>query len=276
MNHQPEALPTISSAMSPRISRWEIHVRSGKAISDREDDTLWGLARTLTSNGFFWGLIIPIHMQSPRAGSGEYWRYIWIGDTFDIRSLVTLASYLPWSPNTIVTLLTSKGDQTIIEPLLNQGYSIARFETAYFNWLYDDGTQREEEATGLYGATCPDRSYLGCVYAPQILIRTGLLTNEAASTLFHETGHVTSTEPDELEQEIQVRINEEEFRIRHGMPPGGPGYRHPDGTVNEAAIRQSVTGSSVYNPTGRTMVAMRYRGRQRTSGWVRLLRLIQP
>ena len=271
-----KATPQISSVVSPRISRWSIDVPGGVAKSDRKSDTLWGLARILTRDGSLWPLIIPIHMQSPLAGSGEFWRYIWIGDTFSISPLVLLAGYLPWSPNTMVTFLSNRGDQTVIEDLLNVGYRIVSFRTAYFNWRYNNGTETEDEATGLYGATCVTGLEMGCSRGAEILIRSGLLTNEAASTLFHERGHVISTEPAYLEQEIQVRIDEEEFRIRHNMPSGGQGYRNPDGTVNEAAIRQSVMTSSVYNPTNRTMIGMWYEGRRRTGGWARLLRVICP
>jgi len=272
-NTPKEILP----APSPRISKWHIDVPGGVATSDRHSDTLWGLARLLTGQGVLWTYIMPISMQSPRAGSAEFWRYIWIGDTFNISSLVMQVGSLPWNPNTMVTFLASSGDQNVIQSLLNAGFSIIRFSTAFFTWRDNaSGAETEEEATGLMGETCATGQVMGCARGSEILIRSGQNTNEAASTLLHERGHVVSNEPDYLEQEIQIRIAEEEFRIRHNMPPGGPGYRNPDGTVNEAAIRQSVIGSNVYNPSTRRMIGLRYQGRRRTSGWAQLLGRICP
>ncbi|MFH7319093.1 DUF4157 domain-containing protein [Desulfurivibrio sp. D14AmB] len=265
------------SPVSPRIARWRLDVPAGVATSDRNSDTLWGLARLLTGQGSWWPLVTPINMQSPRAGHPEFWRYIWIGDTFSISGLTMLVGSLPWNPNTIVTFLARRGDQDTIQSLLAAGYGIYRFTTTMVTWRDNaTGVETEEDETGSLGGTCETGREMGCVGAREILIRTGLPTDEAASTLFHERGHVISGEPDYLEQEIQVRIDEENFRIRHNMPEAEPGYRNPDGTVNEAAIRLSVTGSDFYNPTTRTMVALRDTGRRRTLGWARLLRLICP
>ncbi len=55
-----------------------------------------------------------------------------------------------------------------------------------------------------------------------------------------------------LQQEIDVRVETEEYLVRHKRPPTEPDYRTPDGKVNVAAIESDVHGSPRDNPTNRT------------------------
>jgi hypothetical protein len=81
----PELSEKISSSVGQRISRWKID--GDIATVESKKDTLWSLSKKLTGNGWDYILIKKIHMQSPKQDSPEYWRYIWIGDTFDISAL---------------------------------------------------------------------------------------------------------------------------------------------------------------------------------------------
>jgi len=164
-----------------------------------------------------------------------------------------------WSPTGVMEVLFRHGDAHIVETILDKGITVIRFETAFDTWEYDDGRVEEDELKGLRGNTDPDTN--------EIRIRRSLSNEEAATTLFHEVSHTTSPEPEYLEQEIQVRVTTEEFRIRHGLPPSKPGYRRADGTVDEAFIRKEMEGSPHYNPTGRTRIARRYEGEEEIKGW---------
>jgi hypothetical protein len=165
-----------------------------------------------------------------------------------------------WTAQGVMQVLNRHGDDRIIRTIVDQGYRIIRFQTAYDRWRYDDGREEEEELRGLRGNT---------LRAPTKEIRLrGSMTNEqAASTLFHEVSHVLSVETDFLEQEIQVRVETEQFLMRHGLPPTGPQYRRPNATVNEPFIRSEITSSPHYNPTGRERVGRRYVGEAPITGW---------
>jgi hypothetical protein len=162
-----------------------------------------------------------------------------------------------WTLAGVQAILHRHGDEHIIQTIRDRGIKIIRFETAFDKWRYDDGRVEENELTGLRGNTA----------GIEIRIRKSLSNEEAASTLFHEVSHFTSTQPDYLEQEIEVRVETEEFQIRHGLPPSGRDYRKPDGTVNEAAIRREITSSPHYNPTGRRRIGRRYVGETEVVGW---------
>lgn len=67
------------------LRRWR---RSGdRATSDRQGDTLWQLARSITGSGFDWVCIRPLSMASPKATGSDYYRYVIPGDEFDVSNL---------------------------------------------------------------------------------------------------------------------------------------------------------------------------------------------
>jgi hypothetical protein len=162
-----------------------------------------------------------------------------------------------WSVAGVQRILHRQGDDATIRTIIDKGIVVTRFTTAYDKWEYDDKHVEEVELKGLYG----NRE------GSELRIRASLDNQQAASTIFHEVGHYTSTVDAYLEQEIQARIAQEHFNIRHGLPTSEPGYRNADGTVNESEIRKSVTDSPHYNPTGRKRIGRRYEGEVPVSGW---------
>ncbi len=162
-----------------------------------------------------------------------------------------------WTQQGVQEILLRHGDDAVIKTILDESITVIRFETAFNTWLYDDGRLEEEELEGLQGNLAGN----------EIRIRKSLTNEEAASVLFHEVSHYTSAEPDRLEEEIEVRVATELFNIRHGLPPTVPDYRNPDGTVNEAAIRDEIMTSEHYNPTDRTYQSRRYVGEEEVGGW---------
>lgn len=164
-----------------------------------------------------------------------------------------------WTVDEVMKILNRHGDEHIVKTIIDQGYTIIRFETAFDKWRYADGSIKEEELKGLRGNTLRG--------AKEIRIRDSLSTETAASTLYHEVSHVESKEPDYLKQEIDVRVETEEFKIRHGLPPTKPQYRNPDGTVNRAFIKKEIESSPHYNPVGRTRIGRRYVNEKKVSGW---------
>jgi len=176
-----------------------------------------------------------------------------------------------WTAAGVIEILRRHGDQHVIESLIKEGYKVLRFTAAFDKWRYDDGRVKEEEIKGLRGNTCRVVQPPGCPRPKEIRLRKSLSNEAAATTLFHEVGHVTGgasrTREEALEQEINVRIATEEFRLRHGMPESQPGYRKPDGTVNKEFIRNQIMASPHYNPTGRTRIGRRYEGEEEVTGW---------
>lgn len=83
--------PTISKARdgtggaSSTLRRWS--VSGNTAVSDKNGDTLWGLARSITGSGLNWPCIRPVNMQSPAATGSRYPYVIWKGDEFDVSNL---------------------------------------------------------------------------------------------------------------------------------------------------------------------------------------------
>jgi hypothetical protein len=171
-----------------------------------------------------------------------------------------------WSAEGVAKIIYSQGDQATLEDFLKKGNKIYRFTSAYTSWRYPDGKVVEEK-TGLDGNTGEDP----VTKVKIIRLRTDLANEEAAATLFHELGHYsrgdTTTNKEYLDQEIAVRIDEEKFRIKHGMPEGEPGYRKADGTVDEDAIRLNIETSTHYNPTTRKWAGRRYEGDKEETGW---------
>lgn len=164
-----------------------------------------------------------------------------------------------WNVIGVMEILHRHGDEHIIKTILDTGYKIIRFDSAFDKWRYADGSIKENELTGLQGNTL--RSPL------EIRIRNDMSDERAAATLYHEVSHVQSVEPDYLKQEIDVRVETEEFKIRHGLPPTRPGYRNPDGTVNREFIKKEIESSSHYNPVGRTRIGRRYVNEREVTGW---------
>jgi hypothetical protein len=154
-------------------------------------------------------------------------------------------------------------DRAVIQRIVNDHINIVRFTTAYDTWEYDDGHTEREELTGLRGNTDADTR--------TIRIRSSLSTQDAAVTLFHEMNHwgrpATSTQNEYLDEEVDVRVQSEEFAIRHHLPETRPGYRNPDSTVNRQNIHDSVYNSSHYNPSGRHRINRQYEGDAPTTGW---------
>src|SRR5262249_20260498 len=137
----------------------------------------------------------------------------------------------------LTQVLARSGDQFAISTILDRGYKVYRFELGYLTLQFNDGSVEERAMPGLRGVSEHDRK--------RIYIKNELSLQEAASTLFHEVQHLTINAP-RVDEETQVRIATEHFRIRQGMPPKKPAYRNADGTVNEAAIRADVQGNQVY------------------------------
>ncbi|MDB5064476.1 MAG: hypothetical protein JWM18_910 [Chloroflexi bacterium] len=165
-----------------------------------------------------------------------------------------------WTADQLMKLFGSDDNTVVVATLLGNGYQVKSFEKAFDTWKYDaDGREEEVELRGLSGNTNTT--------AKVIRIREDLPPQEAAGTLFHETGHVRSKVKDYLKQEIAVRVEEELFLIRRGWPPAKPSWRKKDGTVDEDAIRKDIEGSVHYNPMGRTRTGRRYEGEKDITGW---------
>lgn len=164
-----------------------------------------------------------------------------------------------WSVKGVMEILHRHGDEHVLKTVIDQGYSIIRFETAFDKWRYDDGTIKENEIKGLRGNILRG--------VKEIRIRDSLSNETAASTFYHEASHAQSKEPDRIKQEIDVRVETEEFKIRHGLPPTRAGYRNPDGTVNRAFIKNEIEKSPHYKPVGRKRIGRRYVNEKKISGW---------
>jgi len=174
-----------------------------------------------------------------------------------------------WDADGVMRILHRHGDERAIRTLLDQGYKVLRFTEAWDQWREADGTIHWEE-TPVAGNTCRVVK-MGCPQAKVIRIHANLTSERAATTLFHEAEHAAQPEPTSrpefLTHEVDARVAEEEFRIRHGIPPKKPSYRNPDGTVNRTAIEADITGSPHYNPTTRVRVGRRYDGEVEVTGW---------
>jgi hypothetical protein len=159
----------------------------------------------------------------------------------------------------IMNFFFEKGEEGTINTIITQGLTIKTFTGAFDTWRYHaDGRIEEVDISS---------RLRGNTDGTTIRLNVADSADSAAMTLYHEVAHFNSTEPDYLEQEIQVRIQSEQFAIDHGLPPTGPNYRKPDGTVNEPVIRAAITGSSHYNPTNRTRIGRRYEGESVIGPW---------
>jgi hypothetical protein len=163
----------------------------------------------------------------------------------------------PWKAEAVASLIAKTNPETI-QFIADEGWTIIRFDQAFDKWRHDDGSVTENDLPGLMGNTRRDQK--------KIRLQTNLTNREAASTLFHETRHAMSSESS-LDDEAEARIATEEFHIRQGWPESVPGYRNPDGSVNREKIKESVTSSSHYNPTGKRRIGRRYTGERVVGGW---------
>ncbi|RKZ50319.1 MAG: hypothetical protein DRR16_09480 [Candidatus Parabeggiatoa sp. nov. 3] len=159
--------------------------------------------------------------------------------------------------------IIAKTDPQVIEAICNGKINIISIETAHDKWRYNDGRVEENEIKGLAGNTKKGPK--------EIRIRESMKNEQAAKTLFHEMGHMTrpqSTTRDEgLKEEIDVRVETEEFAIRQGMLPTRKGYRTADGKVDRTFIENKILKSKHYNPKGRRRIGRRYAGEKHTAGW---------
>jgi hypothetical protein len=105
-----------------------------------------------------------------------------------------------------------------------------------------------------------------------IRLNSHMTNQEAAANLFHELQHLIRPAPrnreESIQQEIDVRVATEEFRIRNGMGPtdGQDEYRK-DGRPDRVWISQAVRASSHYNPTTETAVRRTYVRERPSTGW---------
>jgi len=161
-----------------------------------------------------------------------------------------------------VKKLIAKTDPDVIKAICDGKIKVISFDAAYDKWKYDDG-QVKDEKIGLRGNTRKDLK--------EIRLSSAMTNQEAATTLFHEMRHIArpqvKTRDESLKEEIDVRVETEEFAIRQGMPPTRPGYRTADGKADRAVIEKEILGSTHYNPKGRTRVGRRYEGEKETTGW---------
>jgi len=226
----------------------------------------------------------PREAQSLVAGVGEnVLRVRFSGDNLKrLLSLIEGYELAPepaeyWSVARMTTILRHEGRQSVLTEMAVAGYALWSFETAFDTWRYPEGREAEEEVRGLIGNTDRD--------SKRIRLKRTLSDDDAAAALIHEWTHgsrppiAASLPPNVqqrlyLDQEVDARVAEEEFRIRRGLTPqderrpGGSRYRKPDGTVDVAFIHAEVLTSPHYNPTGRERVGTRrWVGDHRAAGF---------
>jgi hypothetical protein len=167
-----------------------------------------------------------------------------------------------WTVEGVKKVMVRHGDKAALKTIVDRGYKIIRFEQAFEKWEYADGSIRDEEITGLKGNTDKARK--------EIRLFKAMPNEKTASVLFHELDHVVSG-VEGTEGEIHARVEAEKFGIRHGLPEAEPGYRKPDGTIDEAKIRAEIGGSSHYSPDPavrhRVPGGRRYVGEVEVPGW---------
>lgn len=167
-----------------------------------------------------------------------------------------------WTAQGVKKIIARHGDQSALKVIKDQGFKIIRFDQAFEKWEYADGSIKDEEIGGLQGNTS--------VAEKKIRLFKNMTDDVAASVLFHELDHVVSGVSG-TEGEIHARIEGEKFGIRHGLPEHEKGYRKPDGTVDEAAIRTDIQGSTHYSPDPavrhRVLGGRRYVGEVEVPGW---------
>lgn len=193
-------------------------------------------------------------------------------NTFSFVRNDPLSSFDPWglwTVNGVLCFLCNPTDSHVVKEL--NAIRTFSFTTAFDSWRYVDGHTEREELRSLWGNTKregeADRPNI-----PVIRVRASLTDNEAAAVFAHESGHLRRPDPttkaEYLKQEVDVRVETEWFRKRHGLPPTAPNYLYPDGTVNRQAIESDILSSPHYNPQGRERIGRDYEGDNPESGWV--------
>lgn len=167
-----------------------------------------------------------------------------------------------WTPKGVMKIVFRHGDAGAIEFIVREGYKVISFTKAFDKFRLADGSIEEAEIPNLAGNACRVVSPI-CSKEKEIRINAALTDDDASATLVHEVSHAQARK-----SEVDARIEEEKFRIRHGMAEGGEDYRKPDGTINVAAIRGEISTSSHYNPPAtRPRVGRRYEGEKEVKGW---------
>ena len=190
-------------------------------------------------------------------------------------SLVGFWDYLGlWTKDGVLKVLCCKADEWVVDDCLSKRkvFSFDEIKVSYDKY--------EKLPSGGKGKNLGKYEYtLNGKNDGNIWIRSALGDDEAASTFLHECEHARMTGKSVFEEEIDVRVAEEEFRIRHGMPEKLPGSRKtvsvPGGgtrvIVDRDAIRKWVEGayahrdlSSPYIYDNRTEDVT---GKAEVSGW---------
>lgn len=148
----------------------------------------------------------------------------------------------------------------VIQILNDIKYEVYTFTGAKDTWKYKDGRiEVKDLSNSLRGNTDRENKIIRLNFKSKPL--------DAAMTLYHEMNHVTSKEPDFLEQEIESRIVTEQFAIDNNLPPTRKEYRTKDGQVDKEFIRQEIKNSQHYNPTDKIRIGRSYEGMNKIGPW---------
>ncbi len=141
---------------------------------------------------------------------------------------------------------TERGIREIIgdNDLMNQDVEIVAFQKVVAKWIDDKTGEETWEEADNWGFTNRQKK--------TIRLRNDLPLHDAATMLIHELNHLRTKEPTTpeavIDDEVFARIETEKWLIEKGWPPWVPGYRDPEGTIDEAEIRKHVDGIPIYNP----------------------------
>jgi hypothetical protein len=170
----------------------------------------------------------------------------------------------PWTAAGVIAVLNTPADSHVLKTIDALGIEIRRFATAFDVWKYNDGRIEEVEVTGLLGHTDRENN--------AISVRASLSNEEAAATLVHEVGHMAAgeaeTKEEALDQEVDVRVAEEDFRSRHRLDEDVTGARRKDGSIDRKVIDKAVKGSQHYNPTNKKKLKRRWVDRVKAKDWI--------
>jgi len=158
-----------------------------------------------------------------------------------------------WTVEGVLRILCCREDEWVVTDCLSKKTvkSFAKIGVTYNVF--------EKRPDGSKGARLPDYKYeLDGMNDGNIWARKSLSDEEAASTFLHECEHDRVTPPPgsrepEQDEEIEVRIREEQWRIRKELPPSMP--RKKDAAGKDVPDDQKI----------RDYVEDEYRHRSRTS-----------
>ncbi|MGI6494686.1 MAG: RHS repeat domain-containing protein [Kiritimatiellia bacterium] len=125
-----------------------------------------------------------------------------------------------WSKDGVLKVLCCKAEKWVVNDCLSKRkvFSFTEIKVSYDKY--------EKLPGGWRGKYLGKHEYkLNGKNDGNIWIRSALNDEEAASTCLHECEHARMTGKSALEEEIDVRVAEEEFRIRRGMPEKLAGSR---------------------------------------------------